>query len=519
MRKIMIALMLWGFLTGIALGTPYMAISTYDQWQEMLAPPSGHNRIEALGSTEWGDYMLQWQAFLEEGDPYPTTTFSNAYLEASPNGLGGDPEIIPPDSGLVMVWGNDLVGPGEFASAWKMEYGLDPDLSNKTIKVTVTPPQWGANGQIAQVSFGMTDSMGRIRSWYWNCGNGPGQLPWNMPTTITINTAIAGIGAANPPAAGYMNNPGFDITQVISFILDENAVWIGGPLPIPPIQTPVPGFWNYWHDLIILPNQTHANKGTYIKYSQPIDEFEPGLINGWDEPSIYPPFTIGYPIMADDFPCKDERPITDLHWWGSFLGWNEPYLPQEAIPLTFHIGIWTDVPADDPGNPFGFSHPGVMIWEHICDNWVWNFAGFDVPPQGAPYPYENEACFQFNQLLSEPDWFWQEPGENIYWLSIAAIYPGTDVVYPWGWKTRPHYYMDDAVRTFATMPWPPVRNAVWEHGEPLELHGESWDLAFEITTNVPDYCDNPIPGDLNCDKIVNLLDFAIFASNWLSVAP
>jgi len=33
---------------------------------------------------------------------------------------------------------------------------------------------------------------------------------------------------------------------------------------------------------------------------------------------------------------------------------------------------------------------------------------------------------------------WQEPGEHIYWISIAAVYPDVQVDYPWGWKTRPH---------------------------------------------------------------------------------
>ena len=56
-------------------------------------------------------------------------------------------------------------------------------------------------------------------------------------------------------------------------------------------------------------------------------------------------------------------------------------------------------------------------------------------------------------------------------------------------------------------------------GTPLELNDESWDLAFEITTNKPSYCDKPLLGDFNCDKIVNFIDFAYFANNWLKTAP
>ena len=67
--------------------------------------------------------------------------------------------------------------------------------------------------------------------------------------------------------------------------------------------------------------------------------------------------------MADDWPCYDNRPITDIHWWGSFIGWTQPNLPP-VLPKGFHIGIWTDVAQNDPNNHFGFSHPGTLIWEY-----------------------------------------------------------------------------------------------------------------------------------------------------------
>ncbi|MHC4547098.1 MAG: DUF7901 domain-containing protein [Planctomycetota bacterium] len=123
--------------------------------------------------------------------------------------------------------------------------------------------------------------------------------------------------------------------------------------------------------------------------------------------------------MADDWQCKDDRPVTDIHWWGSFLGWGEPY-PPPILPSAFHIGIWTNTRA---GVDASFSHPDHLIWENFCDNWVWNFYGYDEDPRQAD-PDFKETCFQFNQLLSEDEWFYQEPNEpnTIYWLSIAAIY-------------------------------------------------------------------------------------------------
>ena len=174
-----------------------------------------------------------------------------------------------------------------------------------------------------------------------------------------------------------------------------------------------------------------------------------------------------YPIMADDWKCEDDRPVTDIHWWGSFKGWTQPILPP-ILPSAFHIGIWTDVPDPNPTNPADWSHPGTLVWENMCDSSVWNFAGYDVDPRiGDPNWQENETCFQWAQFLSQDEWFRQAPMEdgspNVYWLSISAVYPaGTNFqdpnLYLWGWKTRPHMFNDDAVRITQTSTgaWPPI---------------------------------------------------------------
>jgi hypothetical protein len=268
----------------------------------------------------------------------------------------------------------------------------------------------------------------------------------------------------------------------------------------------------------------------YIKWSQLPVEIEPisktPLYYGWDEQSIY-----SYPpIVADDWLCQDERPITGIHWWGSFKGWNNSY-PPPVVPKAFHIGIWTDIPAGVDG---AFSHPGDLIWENYCDNWVWNLAGYDEHPS---HP-EKESCFQFTQLLSQNEWFYQEPNDpwdgdsnsTVYWLSIAAIYD-TDQQpqYLWGWNTRPHFFQDNAVRIRQVEmspldlipgspipPWPPQIGAKWLQGEPIVLpDGVSWDMAFELTTNEP---GTPC-ADLNGDGIVNFKDFVFMAEQWLQSCP
>jgi hypothetical protein len=239
-------------------------------------------------------------------------------------------------------------------------------------------------------------------------------------------------------------------------------------------------------------------------------------------------------VLADDWLCKDARPVTDIHWWCSFIGWtNQRRLPP-VVPEGFHIGIWTNVAeGEDPQNPF--SHPGSLIWENMCTNWTWRFAGYDLDPRTKEG--EKEACFEFTHLLSQDEWFKPDldaPGRGkIYWLSITPIYEEemSSVEHPWGWKTRPHFFADDAVRIFqsenavAGAPQgemyplsPPALGAQWVSGEPITWGGESWDLAFELTSNEPDPAKPGRP-DLNGDGIVDFNDFLIMARWWLTPDP
>ncbi|MCJ7693413.1 MAG: hypothetical protein MUO22_08370 [Sedimentisphaerales bacterium] len=526
-----------------ASGEPWFLLDSELEWAEGL---TGGN-IYPMGPPEWqGDYMPQWGAFLEEGEPYPTDTefVTPGLYEWGGGGSGG---LEPNDAGLVMYWGAPDMNDANYCAAFKYDYLLDPDLTNCTITVTVTAPQFtpGGPSQITQVSLGLQDSLtaatpGAIRSWYWNVGPLPAPIQWNTPTTVTIDLSKTGLTAATPAATGYMSNPGFSLKTVQYIIVDENGQWVGGLQPAPPPGGVIAGMWNYWHNLSVTQNvggggSEAVNSKWHIKWSQPptiIDpDANPPLIWGWDELSHHD----GPNMVADDWLCKDDRPVTDIHWWGSFIGWRQPTLPP-IRPKGFHIGIWTDVPVSANNK---FSHPGEMIWDNYCTNWVWNFAGYDVDPQERP-EREMEACFQFTQLLSQDEWFHQEPNEDaavgtVYWLSIAADYDPADYdnadFYPWGWKTRRHHFNDDAVTIWSLVDptgapsWPggPLGIGVqWNDsaadpgpGEPITwpTEDESWDLAFELTTN------EGLDADLNADGIVNFIDFATFADMWLMVIP
>ena len=527
--------------------SPFVALDSQEDWEEALDANWPNEHIRPLNEAEWHEYMEHWQNIGGDNEtdgndyfePYPDTNF---LPPEPPSGLyvyeGNDANANEPnDAGLVMAWGDATTPDGNYASAWKFDYGKDPDLTNCTIQITVTAPQFSATGQINQVSFSIVDSAGLRMSWWWACGPG-NPIPWNTPTTVTINTANlqpgAGTQAATPTASGFASAAAFNLTQAQSFDVDENAQWIFNPVQVPaPGQGPqFVGMWNYWHNLIVTKNSNiDSNKQIYVKWSQPPEELGHGAdptvmdINGWDEWSNYSDFN-NMPIMADDWECNDPRPVTDIHWWGSFQNWTLR-VPPSVMPQAFHIGIWTDVPAGaDPNPAITYSHPGQLIWENICTSYVWNFAGVDIDPQGRA-DRQDETCFQFTQLLNEDEWFHQEPGPNIYWLSIAPIWTAAQMnntdFHEWGWKTRPNSQIDDAVRITGATLIPLQVGAQFTAGVPIEFpQSVSWDLAFELTTNEPAYADNPIPGDLTDDSggppdgDVDWFDFAVFANNWLT---
>jgi hypothetical protein len=278
---------------------------------------------------------------------------------------------------------------------------------------------------------------------------------------------------------------------------NDAAVWVNA-------VEPFVGIWN-----ILLYPPGHPKFGTNIhlafrinsgsvsvdtpKWSQPptVATNSGNWYNGWNEPSIdgggiWMNMLLTN-IVADDWLCTNARPVTDIHWWGSFLDWTGTDLPPQP-PVAFHLAIWTDVP-QGPNVPF--SHPRRVLWDHFVPffdpmlrgKWV----GWDLDPR---HPcLDVESCFKFDLTLPRPVWFYQtnNPPTNIFWLSISAVYPaGIPISNPFGWKTRPHVPVppDDAVRIFE--PLSPSPGVVYVNGEPIEYPpGTSWDMAFRLTTCQP----------------------------------
>ena len=255
---------------------------------------------------------------------------------------------------------------------------------------------------------------------------------------------------------------------------------------------------NGWNPLTYPPNHPLAGANIDLafrlnnlppKWSQPPDPYTPtNAFNGWNEKSVWN----SEQIVADDWVCTNAAPVTDIHWWGSFIGWTSSNLPPIQLqPNGFVISIWNDVPKG-AGEPF--SRPGVCLTNIYCPALVPTFVGWDYDPRNPGDP--PDACFKYDLDLAPDQWFYQAPGTNIYWISIAAQYLVGQLDYPWGWKSRPRdtnsLAPDDAVRIFyPTAPFPGMpyyegTNIWWP------TPSDSWDMAFALTTK---QC--PLP-TLNC---------------------
>ena len=231
----------------------------------------------------------------------------------------------------------------------------------------------------------------------------------------------------------------------------------------------------------------------HLKWSQPPIEWNPQsktpVYCGWDEPSFKeewePPPILK--IVADDFRCIGSMPITSIHWWGSYKGWQYPQPPAAARPIGWRIGWWSNVPPPDTG---GISMPGKLLWQFDvkADRVFEEWAGIDQLPDMI-----SETCFQYYVDLTPLEYFWQQKfidpktNDDVFWLSIVAIYPPGPIPNSlWGWKTRPWHWMDDAVTFTIQGDIRPGYVLDPSIVRPLEYCGQSYDMAFELDTD-PNY--------------------------------
>jgi hypothetical protein len=234
----------------------------------------------------------------------------------------------------------------------------------------------------------------------------------------------------------------------------------------------------------------------HTKWSQPPVEVDPSsdvpIYCGWDELSYktYQAADPNWKIVADDFRCLGTMPVTSIHWWGSFFDWESwasGTLPA-VLPDAWWIGFWSNVPQ----GPLPYSYPDVLLHDFTVPANRVTIKEVGSDEYFGYYPYD--LCYQLNVDLEPNEVFWQDEfremtQNDIYWISIVALYQNDlNVDHPWGWKTRPWSWMDDAVRFQTT-----IDPAVGYMTDPLTItpltdpvFQESFDVSFELDTD-PNY--------------------------------
>ena len=217
-------------------------------------------------------------------------------------------------------------------------------------------------------------------------------------------------------------------------------------------------------------------------------------------------------MVADDWRCLRRTPVTAVAWWGSYIGYgyqacspNPTTLP--VPPDRFELKVWTDVAADDPDNTYSYSHPGEKIWQYDAVEFDEVLVGYDKHPHGAP----NEPVFRYSVRLPKEEWFNQPDYNEVFWLSVQAVYENEEPLYPWGWTNHEHVFNDNAVRRYedaAAGDW------VWE--ELYDQTGKSEDMSFILFT---DPCECSTCANYNTDWIINCIDYADFADDWYWTGP
>lgn len=210
--------------------------------------------------------------------------------------------------------------------------------------------------------------------------------------------------------------------------------------------------------------------------------------DGWDVEFVSNTNKIG-----DDWVCSQSGPVTDIHFWMSWQGDNEPFGWPGLID-SIGVEIYDNV---EPDTLLPYSRPGKLLWDRVFDTTQPNVTRRPAG-QGPQGWYSPQLGLQPGLAWNRPDHdlyeqinifdidlpFTQQEGE-VYWLVLWVDWVGTQN--PAGWKTADldrypdqfvgQHFMDDAVWYDWTEQDPLLR---WhEIIDPETM--QSLDLAFVIT--------------------------------------
>ena len=226
-------------------------------------------------------------------------------------------------------------------------------------------------------------------------------------------------------------------------------------------------------------------------------------------------------LVADDWECERETPVTAAVWWGSYIGYRyqacqDVQMIPPVKPDYFLLRMWNDVPAETDAE-VPFSHPNDIIWEYRAYDYDEVLVGYDKHPENALGPAE--PVFRYSVRLPEKHWFRQKDVKGIYWFSVVAVYNTSKPNYEWGWTNHKHEFNDDAV---AGYPDPSGLTPRWKWQELHDQTGKSEDMSFMLFTQPWPECWNYLTqchGDTDNTGNVSGRDFLAVKRSWYRCYP
>ena len=188
-------------------------------------------------------------------------------------------------------------------------------------------------------------------------------------------------------------------------------------------------------------------------------------------------------LRADDFD-SDSRRVTDIHWWGSYVGWQSSITGSETNPVAPPAGNNRPLGFDVSWHVHGPGTPGTGTSFFVSiSNCHEVYYGMVDQHWLGPDHYEHEYQYYVDLLDTniavEP---WDTHGGEHYWINIQAVFPaGFELVEHdgWGWTVTDDVAAEpSAVSTNLGGSWAP---AFLPSGHPHA--GAPVDLAFELTTD------------------------------------
>lgn len=219
------------FLPGQVLASPLFSLNSFAEWDAAVG-------TTVLPVTEAYDALAAYSD-LGYGTLGVNYVYVTPQIVAATAAASGEP-----DDGLVMTWGNTGVADDVLqVAAWEYTYGVDPDLTGKTLHLNVTPPTG-----ILAVSLTINDINGGWASWIWTVAP---TLIAGVANPITIDPTLL----VNQMGSASFTQSAFDVTKVTSIQADElavgSALWNTNFPTVPVVGGSQP--WNYWSTLQVTP--------------------------------------------------------------------------------------------------------------------------------------------------------------------------------------------------------------------------------------------------------------------------